>query len=62
MVEGRCFGWLDNARFRRPWEAMSTTFTTTDPAMPRDLKVGDAASFYIKNAAEPTKISQIANQ
>lgn len=44
------------------WEAMSMAFTTTDPAMLKDLKVGDAVSFDLKSAAEPTKISRIAKQ
>lgn len=44
------------------WDAMSMAFTTTDPAMLKDLKVGDAVSFELKSAAEPSKISQIAKQ
>ncbi len=44
------------------WEAMSMAFTTTDPAILKDLKVGDAVSFDLKSAAEPTKISRIAKQ
>ena len=44
------------------WEAMSMAFTTTDPAMLKDLNVGDAVSFDLKSAAEPTKISRIAKQ
>ena len=44
------------------WEAMSMAFTATDPAMLKDLKVGDAVSFDLKSAAEPTKISRIAKQ
>lgn len=44
------------------WEAMSMAFTATDPAMLKDLKVGDAVSFDLKSAAEPTKISRIARQ
>lgn len=44
------------------WEAMSMAFTATDPAMLKDLKVGDTVSFDLKSAAEPTKISRIAKQ
>ncbi len=44
------------------WGAMSMAFTATDPAMLKDLKVGDAVSFDLKSAAEPTKISRIAKQ
>jgi Cu(I)/Ag(I) efflux system protein CusF len=44
------------------WEAMSMAFTATDPAMLKDLKVGEAVSFDLKSAAEPTKISRIAKQ
>lgn len=44
------------------WEAMSMAFTVTDPAMLKDLKVGDAVSFDLKSAAEPTKITRIAKQ
>lgn len=44
------------------WDAMSMAFTTTDPAMLKDLKVGDAVSFELKSATEPSKISQIAKQ
>ena len=38
------------------------TVTATDPAMLKDLKVGDAVSFDLKSAAEPTKISRIMKQ
>lgn len=44
------------------WEAMTMAFTATDPAMLKDLKVGDSVSFDLKSAAEPTKISRIAKQ
>lgn len=44
------------------WEAMSMAFTAPDPAMLKDLKVGDTVSFDLKSAAEPTKISRIAKQ
>lgn len=44
------------------WEAMSMSFAATDPAMLKDLKVGDAVSFDLKSAAEPTKISRIVKQ
>lgn len=44
------------------WDAMSMAFTTTDPAMLKDLKVGDTVSFDLKSAAEPSKISRIAKQ
>lgn len=44
------------------WDAMTMAFTTTDPAMLKDLKVGDAVSFDLKSAAEPTKISRISKQ
>ena len=44
------------------WEAMSMAFTATDPAMLKDLKVGDVVSFDLKSAGEPTQISRIAKQ
>ena len=44
------------------WDAMSMAFTTTDPAMLNDLKVGDTVTFDLKSAAEPTKLSRIAKQ
>lgn len=44
------------------WEAMTMAFTATDPAMLKDLKVGDSVSFDLKSASEPTKISRIAKQ
>lgn len=44
------------------WDAMTMAFTTTDPAMLKDLKVGDSVSFDLKSAAEPTKVSRIAKQ
>ena len=44
------------------WEAMSMAFTTTDPAMLKDLKVGDMVVFDLKSAAEPSKISRIVKQ
>jgi Cu/Ag efflux protein CusF len=44
------------------WEAMSMAFTATDPAMLKDLKIGDTVSFDLQSAAQPTKISRIAKQ
>ena len=44
------------------WGAMSMGFTATDPAMLKDLKVGDTVSFDLQSAAEPTKISRIMKQ
>ena len=44
------------------WDAMSMGFTTTDPAMLKDLKVGDMVVFDLVSAAEPSKISRIAKQ
>jgi len=44
------------------WEAMTMAFTATDPAMLKELKVGDSVSFDLKSASEPTKISRIAKQ
>jgi Cu(I)/Ag(I) efflux system protein CusF len=44
------------------WDAMSMAFTTTDPAMLKDLKVGDMVVFDLKSAAEPSKISRIVKQ
>ena len=44
------------------WDAMSMAFTTTDPAMLKDLKVGDMVTFDLKSAAEPTKLSRIVKQ
>ena len=40
----------------------SMGFTTTDPAMLKDLKVGDMVVFDLVSAAEPPKISRIAKQ
>lgn len=44
------------------WDAMTMSFTTTDPSMLEDLKVGDTVVFDLKSAEEPTKISRIAKQ
>ena len=44
------------------WGAMSMTFTTTDPMMLKDLKVGDAVSFELKSAEEKTTIVKIQKQ
>lgn len=44
------------------WDAMTMAFTTTDPAMLKDLKVGDLVDFDLKSAAESTTISRIAKQ
>jgi Cu(I)/Ag(I) efflux system protein CusF len=44
------------------WDAMSMGFTATDPAMLKDLKVGDMVIFDLKSAAEPSKINRIAKQ
>ena len=44
------------------WDAMSMAFTTTDPAMLKDLKVGDMVVFDLKSAAEPSQISRIVKQ
>lgn len=44
------------------WDAMSMGFTTTDPAMLKNLKVGDMVAFDLKSAAEPSKISRIVKQ
>ena len=44
------------------WDAMSMGFTTTDPMMLKDLKVGDAVSFELKSAAEKTIITKIQKQ
>lgn len=44
------------------WDAMSMGFTTTDPAILKDLKVGDMVVFDLVSAAEPTKISRIVKQ
>ncbi len=44
------------------WDAMSMAFTATDPAMLKDLKVGDMVVFDLKSAAEPSKISRVVKQ
>lgn len=44
------------------WDAMSMGFTAADPAMLKDLKVGDMVVFDLMSAAEPSKISRIAKQ
>jgi Cu/Ag efflux protein CusF len=44
------------------WDAMSMGFTAADPAMLKDLKVGDAVSFELKSAAEKTIITKIQQQ
>lgn len=44
------------------WDAMMMGFTAIDPAMLKDLKVGDMVAFDLKSAAEPTKIVRIAKQ
>ena len=44
------------------WDAMTMGFTATDPAMLKDLKVGDMVVFDLKSVAEPSKISRIVKQ
>jgi Cu(I)/Ag(I) efflux system periplasmic protein CusF len=44
------------------WDAMSMQFTTTDPMMLKDLKVGDMVSFELKSTAEKTVIVKIQKQ
>jgi Cu/Ag efflux protein CusF len=44
------------------WDAMTMGFTTADPAMLKDLKVGDIVVFDLVSADEPSKISRIAKQ
>lgn len=44
------------------WDAMTMGFTATDPAMLKDLKVGDMVVFDLKSAADPSKISRIVKQ
>ena len=44
------------------WDAMTMSFTTTDPAMLKDLKIGDSVVFDLKSAEEPTKLNRIAKQ
>jgi len=44
------------------WDAMTMSFTATDPAMLNELKVGDAVIFDLKSVEEPTQISRIAKQ
>lgn len=43
------------------WEAMAMQFTA-DPAILADLKVGDAVTFELKSAAEPTQVVKIQKQ
>ncbi len=43
------------------WDAMSMQFTA-DPAILADLKVGDAVSFELKSASEPTQVVKIQKQ
>lgn len=44
------------------WDAMSIGLTVTDPAMLKELKVGDMVVFDLRSAAEPLKISWIKKQ
>jgi Cu(I)/Ag(I) efflux system periplasmic protein CusF len=44
------------------WDAMTMAFTAADPAMLKDLKVGDAVSFELKSAMEKTVVTKIQKQ
>jgi Cu/Ag efflux protein CusF len=44
------------------WGPMTMAFTAADPAMLKDLKVGDPVSFELKSAAEKTTIVNIQRQ
>lgn len=44
------------------WDAMSMGFTTTDPMMLNDLKVGDAVTFELKSTSEPSVVTMVQKQ
>ena len=44
------------------WDAMSMGFTATDPMMLKDLKVGDAVTFELKSASEPSVVTKVQKQ
>ena len=44
------------------WDAMSMGFTATDPAMLKDLKVGDAVTFELKSTTEPSVVTKVQKQ
>lgn len=44
------------------WDAMSMGFTTTDPMMLKDLKVGDAVTFELKSTSEPSVVTKVQKQ
>lgn len=44
------------------WDAMSMGFTTTDPMMLNDLKIGDAVTFELKSTSEPSVVTKVQKQ
>ena len=44
------------------WDAMTMGFTATDPAMLKDLKVGDAITFELKSTSEPSVVTKVQKQ
>lgn len=44
------------------WDAMSMGFTATDPTMLKDLQVGDAVTFELKSASEPSVVTKVQKQ
>lgn len=44
------------------WDAMSMGFTTTDPVVLEDLKVGDIVAFELKSASEPSVVTKVQKQ
>ncbi len=44
------------------WDAMSMGFTTTDPTMLKDLKVGDVVAFELKSTSEPSVVTKVQKQ
>lgn len=44
------------------WDAMSMGFTATEPTMLNDLKVGDAVTFELKSASEPSVVTKVQKQ
>jgi len=44
------------------WDAMTMGFTAADPAMLKDLKVGDAVTFELKSASESSVVTKVQKQ
>jgi Cu/Ag efflux protein CusF len=41
------------------WDAMTMQFTAADPGLLKEFKVGDAVTFELKSAAEPTIVTKL---